>query len=484
MKAMTSGRTSCLIIAISTLLLLDSPVSIESFSVSPPTLHQQFSSLSRETLLLTVLQRTMTTKTSTQIGMLPLFDSLATSYSLTASTASAVGSFGMDQNAAEALAGPFFGASLFPYLAFLYFLSRDENQCPKGVTVGFATCLLFVFLTIPAAIASKLIYGVSLADCDWLHGSAESMLTITNLVTVIAFRQALSAKEQGASIMPASATSWRPMIGLVILLTALAGVTALVPALTDPTVHTPYLGGFMDLPSTAMPTIFGAQAEPDNALTVACWIIHVSSLVEFLVAMGFCWRWADIIDNPKWKGLTWGLLPLHSSGITACTYHLFYNRIPILVPLQALLTCVGNTTAALAAYYIARSNGWSFKKIQEENNNIPFLSNLVALVEGDGDSSTTTPTSDTNKNEKSSSSLVGFEDLGDALANDNDYSFLIKLFAGCAVGSYIVKYGETFFDFPYQADLSLAIAVIGVPSALNAFKWYKRSQDASFEGWF
>ena len=78
----------------------------------------------------------------------------------------------MDQDTAEALAGPFFGASLFPYLAFLYFLSRDENECPKGVTVGFATCLLFVFLTIPAAIAAKLLYGVSLADSDWLHGSA------------------------------------------------------------------------------------------------------------------------------------------------------------------------------------------------------------------------------------------------------------------------------------------------------------------------
>jgi Protein of unknown function (DUF2499) len=203
------------------------------------------------------------------------------------------------------------------------------------------------------------------------------------------------------------------------------------------------------------------------------------------VAMGFCWRWADVVDNPKWKGLTWGLLPLHSSGITACTYHLFYNQIPILVPLQALLTCVGNTTAALAAYYIARSNGWSFKKLQEQNNSIPFLSNnLVALLESDDDSSTTPTRVSIDDKTKESPTLVGFEDLGDALANDTDYSFLIKLFAGCAVGSYIVKYGETFFDFPYQADLGLALAVIGVPSALNAFKWYKRSQDPEFVGWF
>lgn len=234
-------------------------------------------------------------------------------------------SLNIDREQAEALAGPFFGASLFPYLTFLYFLNVKENNCPKGVTVGFATCLLFVFLTIPAAIAAQVLYGVSLADSDWLHGSAESLLTITNLVTVIAFRQALEAKEKDLP-MPESATSWEPMISLMLGLTGFAIVTAAVPAVLGPTVHTPYLAGFMDLPFSF--DVFGANPEPENALTIATWIIHVSSLVEFLVAMGFAWRWADVVENPTWKGLTWGLLPLHSSGITACTYHLFFNRIP------------------------------------------------------------------------------------------------------------------------------------------------------------
>ena len=151
----------------------------------------------------------------------------------------------------EALAGPFFGLSLFPYLLFLYLLDVKENDTPKGVTVGFATCLLFVFLTIPAAITSQLWYGVSLADSDWLHGSAESLLTITNLITVIAFRQALNAKESQLSsesttttmTMPKSATSYFPMTILVIVLTLFAGVTAAVPAFdATTTVHTPYLG--------------------------------------------------------------------------------------------------------------------------------------------------------------------------------------------------------------------------------------------------
>jgi hypothetical protein len=214
------------------------------------------------------------------------------------------------------------------------------------------------------------------------------------------------------------------------------------------------------------------------------WIIHVSSLVEFLVAMGFAWRWADVSGNPKWKGLTWGLLPLHSSGITACTYHLFYNQVPIMVPLQAFLTLIGNTTAAYAAYRIAISNGWTppFTGLLDM---APFLpSNSVGRpVEVDPISARLlsplieTPT-------KESASLVGFEDLGDALAADNDYSFLLKLFFGSALASYAIKYGELLFDFPFTPDVYLSFAVVLIPSLLNAFKWYKRSKDPSFEGWF
>lgn len=373
----------------------------------------------------------------------------------------------IDQDQAETLAGPLFGASLFPYLAFLYFLNVEENECPKGVTVGFATCLLFVFLTIPAAIAAKLLYGASLADSDWLHGSAESLLTITNLVTVVAFRQALQAKQGTNSIIPPqSAQSYTPATIWVVCLTVLASATALVPAFAGAEQHTPYLNGILDLDGVDW-TQFGAKSEPANALTIPTWIIHTSSLVEFLVAMGYCWRWADIVENPRWKGLTWGLLPLHSSGITACTYHLFYNRIPILVPLQAFLTCLGNTTAAYAALRIALSNGWeppvdALNKLKDSE--LLKIEDATAVGE--------------------SASLVGFEDLGDALENDTDYSFVLKLFLGCGIASYILKYGALFFDFPFEANTALAFSVIFTPSLLNALKWWKRSQDPTFEGWF
>ena len=97
-----------------------------------------------------------------------------------------------------------------------------------------------------------------------------------------------------------------------------------------------------------------------------------------------------------------------------------------------------------------------------------------------------------------SPSLIGFEDLGDALSKDTDYTFLIKLFVGCAIASYVVKYGELVVDFPFDnivggisettvastGSLSLALGFIFIPTMLNAFKWYKRSLDPTFEGWF
>ncbi len=228
--------------------------------------------------------------------------------------------------------------------------------------------------------------------------------------------------------------------------------------------------------------------------------------------MGFAWRWSDIVQNPKWKGLTWGLIPLHTSGITACTYHLFYNTIPVLVPLQAFLTFVGNTTAAVAAYRIAISNGWVMPKSLDEwmfwNSNDGDEEKDVVVDESVAvtvapvvtatttmsmeNTSITSPSTTIVERKEESPSLIGFEDLGDALSNDTDYTFIIKLFVGCTIASYVVKYGELIVDFPFTGgdignamnSLGLALGFIFIPTLLNAFKWYKRSLDPTFEGWF
>jgi hypothetical protein len=82
------------------------------------------------------------------------------------------------------LAGTFFQASLLPYLLFLYFLSFRANRISELGNFGFQFILIFVLSTIPSGIITKSIYGLSLANTDWLHGSAETLLTVANVLVV------------------------------------------------------------------------------------------------------------------------------------------------------------------------------------------------------------------------------------------------------------------------------------------------------------
>jgi hypothetical protein len=111
-----------------------------------------------------------------------------------------------------------FGLSLFPYLGFLWFL-QQSGQAPKTVLLGFKLLLVFVVVTIPAGIYAKVAYGEELANVDWLHGSAESFLTLSNVVVVWGLSQALnsqalnvvtSAETQGSDLKISDAASPDP----------------------------------------------------------------------------------------------------------------------------------------------------------------------------------------------------------------------------------------------------------------------------------
>jgi hypothetical protein len=89
-----------------------------------------------------------------------------------------------------------FGLSLFPYLGFLWFLARSQ-QAPKMMLLGFQLLLVFVAVTIPAGIYAKVHYNAELANVDWLHGSAESFLTLSNIVVVLGLQQAIRQAKDG-----------------------------------------------------------------------------------------------------------------------------------------------------------------------------------------------------------------------------------------------------------------------------------------------
>ncbi|HBE58850.1 MAG TPA: DUF3593 domain-containing protein, partial [Cyanobacteria bacterium UBA11366] len=74
-----------------------------------------------------------------------------------------------------------FALSLFPYLGFLWFLTRS-GQTPRLALIGFYMTLVFVAVTIPAGIYAKVAYQQDLANVDWLHGGAEFFLTLSNIL--------------------------------------------------------------------------------------------------------------------------------------------------------------------------------------------------------------------------------------------------------------------------------------------------------------
>jgi len=94
--------------------------------------------------------------------------------------------------------------------------------------------------------------------------------------------------------------------------------------------------------------------EPKNALSLPTWVIHVSSVVEWMVAMALVWQYGDKPGCQAWKGLSWGMVPLFGGALCACTWHFFYNAesLEILVAMQAALTLVGNFTMLVAAFRI------------------------------------------------------------------------------------------------------------------------------------
>jgi hypothetical protein len=88
-----------------------------------------------------------------------------------------------------------FAVSLFPYLGFLWFLTRSR-QTPRLALIGFYALLVFVVVTIPAGIYAEVHYGTALANVDWLHGSAESFLTLSNILVVLGFQQGIWALDR------------------------------------------------------------------------------------------------------------------------------------------------------------------------------------------------------------------------------------------------------------------------------------------------
>ena len=82
-----------------------------------------------------------------------------------------------------------------PLISMIWSPGCSLPSLAKG---GFFFLLAFVGATIPAGIVAKTQYGTSLSNVDVLHGSAEALLTVTNLLIVLGFRAALREADRTA----------------------------------------------------------------------------------------------------------------------------------------------------------------------------------------------------------------------------------------------------------------------------------------------
>jgi Protein of unknown function (DUF2499) len=95
-----------------------------------------------------------------------------------------------------------------------------------------------------------------------------------------------------------------------------------------------------------------------HALSLPTWIIHVSSVLEWAIAIWLISQYGRLTKNPIWRWFALAMTPSLVSAMCACTWHFFDNdpRLDWLVTLQGATTLIGSSTLAIASYYLWRSS--------------------------------------------------------------------------------------------------------------------------------
>ena len=87
-----------------------------------------------------------------------------------------------------------FAVSIIPYVIFLFFLYKIKSV-NIFIKTGFSLTVLFVFITVLVSIFTLNYYDKTLVEVDFLHGFAESFLTLSDFVILIGFIKLLNSLE-------------------------------------------------------------------------------------------------------------------------------------------------------------------------------------------------------------------------------------------------------------------------------------------------
>ena len=84
-----------------------------------------------------------------------------------------------------------FAVSIIPYAIFLFYLYKIKSV-NNFVKTGFSLTVLFVLITILISIFTINYYDKTLVEVDFLHGLAESFLTLSDFVILFGFLKLLN----------------------------------------------------------------------------------------------------------------------------------------------------------------------------------------------------------------------------------------------------------------------------------------------------
>ena len=79
-----------------------------------------------------------------------------------------------------------FAVSIIPYAIFLFYLYKIKSV-NNFVKTGFSLTVLFVFIALLLSTFTLNYYGKTLVEVDFLHGFAQSFLTLSDFVMLYGF---------------------------------------------------------------------------------------------------------------------------------------------------------------------------------------------------------------------------------------------------------------------------------------------------------
>lgn len=93
-----------------------------------------------------------------------------------------------------------------------------------------------------------------------------------------------------------------------------------------------------------------------HALSLPTWWIHITSVLEWVLAIAAVQAYGQRRREGGWRWLALAMVPALVSAMAACTWHLFDNPAELrgLVVLQAGFTTLGNLTVAIAVWNLLR----------------------------------------------------------------------------------------------------------------------------------